>query len=119
MKVCRLDEMIGGWFVGDFSPAAHRSATCEVAYKQYRAGEREDAHVHKVATEITAIVSGRVRMNGVEYTAGDIIVLAPGEPTDFEALEDTSNVVVKLPSVKGDKYTMAADQLTANTEGTS
>ena len=108
MKVFRLEEMIGGWFVGDFAPAAHRSVECEVACKQYRAGDREGAHVHKVATEITAIVSGRVRMNGVEYVAGDIVVLAPGEPTDFEALEDTTNVVVKLPSAKGDKYAVAS-----------
>lgn len=109
MKVFRLDDMIGGWFVGDFMPVAHPATECEVACKRYHAGDRETAHVHRVATEITAIVSGRVRMNGVEYKVGDIIVLTPGEPTDFEALEDTVNVVVKLPSVKGDKYAMAPE----------
>lgn len=44
-------------------------------------------------------------MNGVEYAAGDIIVMEPDESTDFECLEDdTVNVVVKLPGASNDKY---------------
>ena len=67
-------------------------------------GEKEAAHVHKVATELTMIVSGQVKMNGRVFAAGDIVVLKPGEATDFEALTDTTTTVVKLPSAKGDKY---------------
>ena len=44
-------------------------------------------------------------MNGVEYGAGDIIVMEPHEVTDFECLEDeTINVVVKIPGANNDKY---------------
>ena len=44
-------------------------------------------------------------MNGVEYIKGDIIVMEPGESTDFECLEDgTQNVVVKIPGINNDKY---------------
>ena len=43
-------------------------------------------------------------MNGRVFAAGDIVVLKPGEATDFEALTDTTTTVVKLPSAKGDKY---------------
>jgi hypothetical protein len=50
------------------------------------------------------IVSGQVKMNGRVFGAGDIVVVHPGEPTDFEALTDTTTTVVKLPSAKGDKY---------------
>jgi hypothetical protein len=50
------------------------------------------------------IVSGQVKMNGRVFAAGDIVVLKPGEATDFEALTDTTTTVVKLPSAKGDKY---------------
>jgi quercetin dioxygenase-like cupin family protein len=39
-----------------------------------------------------------------EWGAGDIIVIDPNESTAFEALEDTLTVVVKTPSVAGDKY---------------
>ena len=43
-------------------------------------------------------------MNNNEYMAGDIIVIEPYEDTDFEALEDVVNTVVKFPGVKNDKY---------------
>jgi len=104
MTQCRLTDMVGGWMVGDFEPTCIRTSACEVAYKRYAAGAREAAHVHKVATELTLIASGRVRMNGREFEEGDIILLEPGDATDFEALTDAATVVVKMPSVKGDKY---------------
>ena len=104
MKSFKLNEMTKGWFVGDFSPVALKTTESEVAIKQYKAGEIELEHVHKVATEVTVIVSGRVRMFKQEWGAGDIIVIDPNESTAFEALEDTITVVVKTPSVAGDKY---------------
>ena len=67
-------------------------------------GDAEQAHYHKIATEFTVIISGRVRMNGVEYEQGDILVMEPGDVTDFEALEDSVNVVVKIPGANHDKY---------------
>ncbi|NLH83777.1 MAG: hypothetical protein GX458_23450 [Phyllobacteriaceae bacterium] len=104
MKSARLADMTGGWFVGDFLPVVQASKDCEVAVKHYRSGDREALHHHRVATEITLIVSGRVRMCDREWGEGDIVVLAPGEATSFEALTDAVNVVVKLPSVKNDKF---------------
>ncbi len=104
MKTARLEEMVKGWFVGNFEPTLYRTNDVEVALKSYKAGDREDAHYHKIATEITVIVSGRVRMNGVVYGAGDIIVMEPGDVTDFKALTDAVNAVVKLPGANNDKY---------------
>ena len=104
MQRFQLNAMKGGWFVGDFALVALRTPAAEVGCKQYAAGDAEPRHVHRVATETTLIVSGRVRMAGFYYGAGDIIRLEPGEATDFLALEDTITVVVKLPSVMGDKY---------------
>ncbi|WP_025600702.1 cupin domain-containing protein [Burkholderia sp. WSM2230] len=104
MKAFKLDDMIKGWFVGGFEPTAFSTDACEVAVKTYAAGTREEAHVHRIASEITVIVSGRVRMVGKEWTAGDIVVLSPGDVTDFEALTDTVNVVVKTPGARNDKY---------------
>jgi quercetin dioxygenase-like cupin family protein len=104
MKHDRLEKMVKGWFVGAFNPAAHSTEACEVAVKQYRAGERESAHHHKVATEVTLILTGEVRMLGRTWINGDIITLSPGEETDFEAITDAVTVVVKTPSVPNDKY---------------
>jgi hypothetical protein len=100
----RLNEMVGGWMVGAFEPTCYRTEACEVACKRYNAGSVEARHVHRVATEITLVVSGRVRMNGRMFTSGDIVILSPGDATDFTALEPTTTVIVKVPSVPGDKY---------------
>jgi quercetin dioxygenase-like cupin family protein len=104
MKTYKESEMTKGWFVGEFAPTALAAGECEVALKRYKSGDKEGEHYHLIATEVTLVVSGRVRMNGFEYDQGSIVVMEPGESTDFEALEDSVNVVVKVPCVKGDKY---------------
>ena len=104
MKTAQLDQMVKGWFVGDFEPSILKSPHVEVAVKHYKAGDKEERHVHRIGTEITVIVAGTVRMNGIKYTSGDIVMLDPGEATDFEALTNATNVVVKTPSARGDKY---------------
>lgn len=104
MKKAKLENMTKGWLVGDFEPTLIKTRDVEVAVKEYRKGDREGCHYHKVATEITVICSGRVRMNGIEYQRGDIIVIEPLESTDFEALEDTMTTVVKYPGAGNDKY---------------
>ena len=104
----QLADMVGGWMVGDFEPTCIKTTACAVACKHYQAGAAEAAHVHRVATELTLIASGRVTMNGRTYVAGDIVILEPGEATDFKALEPSTTVVVKMPSVAGDKYLVEA-----------
>jgi len=104
MKVAKLDQMVKGWFVGGFEPTLLNTSDVEVAVKSYQKGDFEDMHYHKVATEITVIISGRVKMNGIEYSKGDIVTIEPNEATDFEALEDTINTVVKIPGQADDKY---------------
>lgn len=104
MKQFRIEDMVKGWFVGDFEPAVLRSKAAEVAVKTYPAGAAEARHMHKVAQEVTMIVSGEARMGARHYRAGDILLIEPGEASDFEALTEVTTVVVKLPSVMGDKY---------------
>ncbi|MGV7211134.1 hypothetical protein ACLB1G_25140 [Oxalobacteraceae bacterium A2-2] len=104
MHTFKLDDMVRGWFVGDFTPTALATQAAEVGVKQYRAGANEARHYHKVATEITLIQSGRVLMNGKEYRSGDIVVIPPMESSDFVVLEDTVTVVVKVPGAVDDKY---------------
>lgn len=104
MQKFKLDSMIKGWFVGDFSPCVCESKDFEVAVKYYKKGECEARHYHKIAREITCIAQGRVKMNGVELGSGEIVALEPCESTDFLALEDSITAVVKMPSVKNDKF---------------
>ena len=105
MKVAKLEDMVKGWFIGNFEPSLLKTNDVEVAVKSYKKGDYDDRHYHKIATEFTCIIKGHVKMNGVEYRTGDIIVTEPMEDTDFECLEDgTTNVVVKYPGASNDKY---------------
>ncbi|HGJ67492.1 TPA: hypothetical protein ENS27_19190 [bacterium] len=104
MKTAKLKDMIKGWFIGNFEPTLHKTNDVEVGVKEYKKGDNESAHYHKIATEYTVIISGKVKMNNIIYESGEIIVIEPGESTDFLALEDTITVVVKIPGVNNDKY---------------
>lgn len=104
MKTYKEHTLVKGWFIGNFEPTVFKTSNCEVAVKRYLKNEREAAHYHKIATEITYIVSGSVKMNDIFYKSGDIILIEPYEKTDFTAIEDTITVVVKVPSSMNDKY---------------
>jgi hypothetical protein len=104
MEVYSINEMTKGWFLGNFEPSVIKTEDFEVAAKSYSAGDYEPSHYHKIAKEITVILSGIALMNNIEYKENDIIVIEPGESTDFLAKTDIKTVVVKIPSVKNDKF---------------
>lgn len=104
VKHDRLETMIGGWFVGAFTPVAYSTPEVEVAVQHFAAGYVGASHHHKVATEVTLLLSGRARMLGEEMFAGDILTLPPGVSSNFEAIEDCVTVVVKHPGALNDKY---------------
>lgn len=96
--------MIKGWFIGNFEPSLYKTNDVEVGIKKYNAGDYENSHFHKIATEFTVIISGTVEMNGVQYFENEIIKIIPGVITNFKAITDVITVVVKLPGANNDKY---------------
>lgn len=104
MEISKLQDYIKGWFVGGFEPTAFHTEDVEVAVKTYRAGDWESKHYHKIATEITAVISGQVKMNDTTLVAGDVVKILPGEEVEFTALKDSCTVVVKVPGALNDKY---------------
>ena len=100
----KLEDMIKGWFIGNFEPSLYTTNDVEVGIKKYSAGDYENAHFHKIATEFTVIISGTVEMNGVQYFENEIIKIIPGVKTNFKAITDVVTVVVKLPGANNDKY---------------
>ena len=118
VTIQHLDDFVNGWLVGHFNPALIANDDVEVAIKLYQAGDLEQRHHHRIATEFTVIASGRVRMNQQEYSTGDIIQIDPGHSTDFEALEATTTVVIKTPSVPSDKYIDSDDSEHQTTQTT-
>lgn len=104
MRTAKLKDMVRGWFVGNFEPTLYKTNDVEVGVKEYVAGDFEEAHYHKIATEITVVISGKIKMCDKVLNVGDIIIIEPGDVTSFEALTDAAVTVVKLPGANNDKY---------------
>ncbi|TXT33835.1 MAG: hypothetical protein FD136_645, partial [Chitinophagaceae bacterium] len=65
-----LDEMVKGWFIGNFNPTLFKTNDVEVAVKKYKAGDNEPSHHHKIATEFTVVLNGVIEMNGEKFENG-------------------------------------------------
>ena len=104
MKVSKIENYKGGWFIGDFEPSALKTSQFEVGTKLHKKGEKWDVHYHKLATEITFLLKGCMVIQDVILHAGDVFIIEPYEIADPAFLEDCVVVVVKTQSIPGDKY---------------
>lgn len=104
MEIKRIEDMVGGWFVGNFEPTAFKTEQFEVGYKLHKKGEAWPVHYHKIATEINYLLRGHMIIAGKELTTGDIFTIFPNEIADPVFLEDCEVITIKTPSVIGDKY---------------
>jgi len=98
-----LSEYKNGWLLGNFSPAVIQTYDFEVCVKTFKLGDRETSHYQVIATEITVVLSGRIRMGEILLTEDEILVVEPGEIVDFEALTDCKVLGIKFPSLPEDK----------------
>ncbi|CAN2171028.1 hypothetical protein MCEMRE212_00055 [Candidatus Nanopelagicaceae bacterium] len=103
MQINRIEEFVKGWFVGDFSPVILHSEEYEVAVKWFKAGEVEPLHKQIIATEITVVIEGEIRLGERNFVKGDVITIPPGELAAFESITDSALVCVKNPSIPNDK----------------
>ena len=98
MKVDRIENMKGGWFVGNFEPSAYKTSDFEVSYKLHPAGEKWDYHYHTEVTEINYLIKGEMTLQNKLLTSGDIFTLYPFEIADPTFHTDCEIVCVKTPS---------------------
>lgn len=108
MEIHKISEMLRGWYVGNFKPAAYSTETFEVGYLKHKKGEKWDAHYHKAADEINLLVKGRMTIQDVEIGEGDIFILKRYEVANPIYLEDCEIVVIKTVSAPNDKYLVDA-----------
>ena len=109
MLVNNIKNMVHGWFVGNFAPSVLQTPDFEVGYKLHTKGEHWPVHYHQKATEITYLIRGKMKIQNIVLTSGDIFTIFPGEIADPEFLEDCEVVIIKTPSIVGDKYIVSAD----------
>ncbi len=107
MKFYKLENFTRGWVVGNFEPSIMRTKDFEFAVQNFKAGEKHEKHVHKIAREISIVVSGEFTLNGRAVAAGEVIDVEPGDAVEFICVKDGATAVIKTPSVMGDKYSAA------------
>lgn len=106
MIIDRIENMVGGWFIGDFEPSVLKTKEFEVSYKIHPKNQIWDTHYHEKITEINLLISGKMILQGKQLTDGDIFIIPPYEVADPIFLEDCQIVCVKVPGIKKDKITM-------------
>ena len=103
MQLYRLSDYKDGWFIGDFLPSIIRTKQFEVAYKVHRRGSLWPRHLQRKAVEINLITRGRLSLNGRVFEVGDIILVPAKFPIKPRFLTNVEVVVIKIPSLPGDK----------------
>jgi len=104
VRLFELKDFTRGWIIGDFDPSILRTKDFEVGVLTHTKGEFWSPHYHKIAQEINVLLSGSMSCNGKLFAPGDIFVFDQGEVCSPIFHEDCKILVVKIPSVIGDKY---------------
>ncbi len=104
MDILKIEDMKGGWFIGDVEPTAYKTKEFEVGVKTHPKGEVWDVHYHKLATEINYLIQGRMLIQDTELNSGDIFILHPNEIANPVFIEDCTIITIKTISSIGDKY---------------
>lgn len=104
MKVLKIKDMKGGWFVGDFNPTAFKTKNFEVGYHFYKKNQKWPKHFHKLTTEINYVIRGKMKILDQILKEGDVFIINPYEVVDPEYLTDCELIVTRDGSFKDDKY---------------
>lgn len=110
MIVKRLEDSIGGWYIGNFPAAAYQTKGLEVSLKIHKAGENWDWHYHEHLDEINLLIRGEMIIQGRKLRDGDVFILEPMEIADPEFLTDCEVVCVKVPNFTNDKVVVRRDR---------
>lgn len=104
MIIKRLEDFTRGWFMGDFEPSLIRTKDFEVGILTHTKGEVWPKHYHKLADEYNVLIKGKMTVNGTELNTGDVFIIEKNEVSEPKFLEDCTVLVIKIPSIIGDKY---------------
>lgn len=99
----KIEDTIGGWYVGNFDNAVYKTKGLEASYKIHLAGEKWDWHYHEHLDEINLLISGSMTIQGQLIIPGTIFILEPMEIADPVFHEDCHVICIKVPNLTNDK----------------
>lgn len=99
-----------GWWVGHFASGnAQRTSDVETKWITHAAGAKHDGwSTNEVATSMAVLISGKHRMeflgsHVVLENQGDYVIWGPGVEHSWTALEKSTIMCVRWPSLSGDQ----------------
>lgn len=99
----KLSNFERGWVFGDFSPSLVRSSEFEVCIASHKKCESSTPHYHTASVEYNLIISGEIEVSGRKCVSGDIFIYEKNEISNVRFIEDSTLVVVRIPSAPKDK----------------
>jgi hypothetical protein len=117
------DDGMRGWFVGWFVPphgGLRRRHDVEIKWGVHAAGERRARGwaACQTATTASVLVAGRfavwLRVDGVDreirlQRAGDYLIFGPGVPHTWQAIEASTVLTVRVPSLGDDEVAAGSE----------
>jgi quercetin dioxygenase-like cupin family protein len=103
MKLSRIEDYTGGWLIGNFEPSVLRTSSFEVGYHEYKAGQHWPKHTHRYTTEINLLIEGDMHVCGTRLYKGDVFEIEPNEVAEPHFFTDCKVLIIKVPSIPGDK----------------
>ncbi len=104
MEKYNIKNMKGGWFIGNFIPSVYRTKQFEVCFKQHLKEDKWLTHYHKHCIEINYLIRGSMTVNNELLVKGDIFIFNKEEVCAPIFLTDCELIVIKTPSIPGDKH---------------
>lgn len=108
MEIHKLSDMKGGWFIGDFEPCVWKAKEFEVGVHKYKKGQYWVPHFHVHMDEINYMIRGTMKIKERIVQEGDIFIIFKNEIANPEFITDCEVLIVKTPSIPGDKVTINA-----------
>jgi len=104
MKVYNLKDYTRGWFIGNFEPSLLQTEDFEVGVHEYKKDQYWAPHFHKLSNEFNLLIEGKMKVCDQEINAGQLFVIEKEEWASPVFLEDCKVLIIKVPSIPGDKY---------------
>ena len=103
LQRARLSQFKGGWFLGGFKPSLLPTKAFEVGFKRHLAGSDWPEHYQETATEYNLLLHGRMSIGKQTFNDGDLFIVKPYQVVKPIFVSDCEVVVVKVPSMPGDR----------------
>ena len=103
MRKDKIENYVKGWVVGDFEPSILRHKDLEVGIAYHKKNEPTQQHYHTSSEEYNFIINGRMRVNEKILEKGDIFIYERMDISNCEFIEDTTLMIIRIPSAPNDK----------------